>query len=285
MCNPASFVLTKESVFWSRKSDSHEDIIKEHALHDGGMNPEPNILRVEIAPDDGDIFSDPAGWVYKKDQDILPHWHDPAEDEKRARIALKEWVAARVFIGVNGKVFDADEVVFVKNSVIDRVEKTAEIRILMGGQVRLVRENGQVREVRGNGQVGEVWGNGQVGVVRGNGQVRLVRENGQVREVRENGQVGEVWGNGQVREVRENGQVGEVWGNGQVGEVWGNGQVREVRGNGQVREVRGNGQVGEHRGAVVICYGDNICVPLSPRSVVIDRRGPVSICHVGEAKP
>jgi hypothetical protein len=29
MCQPASFVLTKDGVFWSMKSDSHEDIIQE----------------------------------------------------------------------------------------------------------------------------------------------------------------------------------------------------------------------------------------------------------------
>jgi len=36
MCRPASFVLTEHKVFWSKKSDSHEDIIREFGLHPDG---------------------------------------------------------------------------------------------------------------------------------------------------------------------------------------------------------------------------------------------------------
>ena len=51
MCQEASFVLTKPKVYWSRFTDSHEEIIKEFGLHaDGvanGVNG-PSILRVEV---------------------------------------------------------------------------------------------------------------------------------------------------------------------------------------------------------------------------------------------
>ena len=116
MCHFASLVLTKDSVFWSKKTDSHEDIIKEFDLHEGSNPKSPNILRVELLPRYGDPFSDPATWAYKVYQDLTPKWHDKKADEKRARAALLDLVAARVFIGKSDLVFDAGEIVFVKDS-------------------------------------------------------------------------------------------------------------------------------------------------------------------------
>ena len=95
MCSPASFVLTKNSVFWSMKNDSHEETITEHKLHQDGVRG-PNILRVEIRPPNGDFNRDSSEWEYKLDQDLMPAWHDAETDEARARLALNDWIAARV---------------------------------------------------------------------------------------------------------------------------------------------------------------------------------------------
>jgi hypothetical protein len=90
MCKFASFVLTKDGVFWSDKSDSHEDIISEHGLHADGIRG-PNILRVEIVPGSKiKKFSQYKDWEYRIDQDRMPSWFDAPKDEKRARQALKD---------------------------------------------------------------------------------------------------------------------------------------------------------------------------------------------------
>ena len=47
MCRPASLVITKERVFWSTKTDSHEDIIREFGLQDEVAG-QIAIVRVEI---------------------------------------------------------------------------------------------------------------------------------------------------------------------------------------------------------------------------------------------
>ena len=96
MCHPASFVLTKDSVFWSMKTDSHEDIIREFELSQDGLRG-PNILRVELTPPKMIDYGAPAKkWNYKLDQDILPEWHDAKADEARARLSLVEWIDKRV---------------------------------------------------------------------------------------------------------------------------------------------------------------------------------------------
>ena len=90
MCTPASFVLTRDRVCWSRVTNSHEDIIREYTLHVDGARG-PNVVRVEITPGDGNYFSDPATWIFCTDQDQFPEWYDPARDEARTRAALPEW--------------------------------------------------------------------------------------------------------------------------------------------------------------------------------------------------
>ena len=96
MCNAASFVLTKSSVFWSMRTDHHEDIIREFELSQDGVRG-PNILRVEITPPNmTDYGTSPEQWTYKLDQDLLPEWHDAKADEARTRVALAEWIEKRV---------------------------------------------------------------------------------------------------------------------------------------------------------------------------------------------
>ena len=90
MCTPASFVLTRDRVCWSRVTNSHEDIIREYTLHVDGARG-PNVVRVEITPGDENYFSDPATWIFCTDQDQFPEWYDPARDEARTRAALPEW--------------------------------------------------------------------------------------------------------------------------------------------------------------------------------------------------
>ena len=97
MCKPASMVLTKDKVFWSMNTDSHEGIIDEYKLHADGKRG-PNILRVEIVPPNGDRTKPPSKWVFGYDQDVLPSWADAERDEKRTRAALREWKSKRVFV-------------------------------------------------------------------------------------------------------------------------------------------------------------------------------------------
>ena len=97
MCQPASFVVTKDRVFWSLRTDSHSEIVTEYELHEHGSHG-PKIVNVEITPPDGDFTRPLTEWVYKVDQDILPDWHDNADTESRSRDALDEWAAKRLLL-------------------------------------------------------------------------------------------------------------------------------------------------------------------------------------------
>jgi len=96
MCEFASLVVAKKSVHWCME-DSHEKIIEEHNLTADGVRG-PNIVRVEIVPPDRDPSRPLDEWIYRIDQDLLPNWHDAEDTERRARGALIDLVAARVFL-------------------------------------------------------------------------------------------------------------------------------------------------------------------------------------------
>ena len=85
MCQAISGVLTKDYVFFGI-TDSHEDIIKQHRLHEGAGR--VNILRFEITPPRGDFSAPLEQWTYRRDQDVFPKWHDEDYDEFRASAAL-----------------------------------------------------------------------------------------------------------------------------------------------------------------------------------------------------
>jgi hypothetical protein len=95
MCKYASFVLTKDKVFWSNKTESHEEIIREFDLCEtDSTKTRINILRVECSPDK--CWGDLSKWIYKVDQDIRPEWFEPQECEARTRKALKEKIGKKL---------------------------------------------------------------------------------------------------------------------------------------------------------------------------------------------
>ena len=93
MCRAASFVVTKDKVYWSETIDSHEDIIKECNLHEGDRI---NFVRVEIVPPYGNYRLPISKWEFVVDQDIIPDWFDKKEQEVRCRKALKDWYKVHV---------------------------------------------------------------------------------------------------------------------------------------------------------------------------------------------
>ena len=90
MCRPASFIVLRDKVAWSKYTDCHEDIISEHGIHMDGVKG-PNGVRVEISPNEGDLSSDIITWRFVVDQDRLPPWWDRDDAEKRVRLELKKW--------------------------------------------------------------------------------------------------------------------------------------------------------------------------------------------------
>jgi len=93
MCQSASFVVTKNEVFFSESGDSHEHIIDENHLNhiDGLRN---GLVRCEITPPDENYRLPLEQWVFHVDQTYLPEWANPKEMEEACRAKLPAWCKA-----------------------------------------------------------------------------------------------------------------------------------------------------------------------------------------------
>ena len=154
MCNAASFVLVKNRVFWSKKTDSHAEIIKEFSLCESIRNESAHtcevcVLKVEITPPREHAYDAPLNeWVFRVDQDIMPKWFDAIADEKRARGALEEWAKARLIRnGENRSVNDGDCIHAVCGGTISAV-RGGTISEVCGGTILSVC-GGTISAVRG----------------------------------------------------------------------------------------------------------------------------------------
>ena len=88
MCKFASFVLTKDEVYWSDKSESHTAICEEFHLKEDNHRNEPQLLMCELLPttDLDDFASYNCNW----DQDVKPDWFVAEVDERRVRVAMNQ---------------------------------------------------------------------------------------------------------------------------------------------------------------------------------------------------
>jgi len=197
MCNPASFVLTKDNVFWSKNTDHHNEIMEENNLRDTFAG-KPQILKVEITPNDGDLFSDINKWVFRFDQDILPDWANKEKDEKRTRGALQGWCERKLISGVTQELTEGE--FYVSGSAqIKRVSGSAQINYVYGSaQIKRVYGSAQINEVSGSAQINEVSGSAQSKRVYGSAQINYVYGSAQINEVSGSAQINEVSGSAQI---------------------------------------------------------------------------------------
>ena len=169
MCEPASFVLTATDVFWSGTNDSHEEIIKEHQLDD--TTSPPSILRVEILPPDMDMSKPLREWGWKIDQDIMPTWHNPIQDEHRCRVELEKWFARNVL--ASGEHATSGTARFICGSAtIKEVYGSATIEQVSGSAtIKEVYDSATIKEVYDSATIGVVYGSATIGVVSGSATI------------------------------------------------------------------------------------------------------------------
>ena len=166
--------------------DSHTELLEQAGLKDDTVN--PNFVRVEILPQDGNIYNHKmSNWELQVDQDLIPDWFDKKKAETLMKKSLKNVFKHR----------------FVMPG--DTVDEITEGRwFINGGTVDYIR-GGTVRNIRG-GTVDYICG-GTVHDICG----------GTVRNIY-GGTVRNIWG-GTVRNIR-GGTVRNIWG-GTVRNIYG----------------------------------------------------------------
>jgi len=139
MCIPASFVVTKERVFWSKNTDSHEEIICEFRLKEMDVRGTPTLVRIEITPPMADLGKPLTDWVYHLDrQDIRPSWYDAADVERRARSVLPQWRDAKVVGPGEVREKHTEGQIYVYGGTVQKVYNGGTVQKVYGGSVQKV---------------------------------------------------------------------------------------------------------------------------------------------------
>ena len=264
MCRFRSGILLKDrAVIAQKDNDSHQDMLEGLNISDTYENAARVFVRAELIPEKNEWWTDPDGWEFVIDQDIVPDWFE--EDREghisRFRAAVKEWWSGHVLAG---KKIDTLRTGYymLKDCEVDKLCGDAMV-LLKNSQVGEMRDGSQVGEMRDRSQVGEMYGSSQVGKMWDNSQVGEMWDSSQVGEMWDSSQVGEMYNSTQVREMHDSSrvremhdssrvremynstQVREMWDNSQVGVMCGSSRVEKMHDSAQVGRMHGNSQVGE----------------------------------------
>ena len=184
MCQIKSGIVLKDRVFMPLDYDSHEEMVEELKLNDSTK--EPQFVRVEVTPKDGDIFNhNLKNWELQIDQDLIPKWFNKNQSEKEAKEKLKEWFETRFAIGK-----------------VDRINKG---RWFIGknAQVKYIHGSAQVEYIRDSAQVEYICGSAQVKYIHGSAQVKYISGSAQVGSIRDSAQVEYIYGSAQVENIKD----------------------------------------------------------------------------------
>ena len=93
MCRFRSGILLKDrAVIAQKDNDSHQDMLEGLNISDTYENAARVFVRAELIPEKNEWWTDPDGWGFVIDQDIVPDWFE--EDREghisRFRAAVKE---------------------------------------------------------------------------------------------------------------------------------------------------------------------------------------------------
>ena len=98
MCKFKSALVLKDRIFLP-DYDNHDKMLHELGIEDNFTNASKVFVRVELSPEDGDIFRDVDGWELKVDQDILPDWWNEAERLPKLKELVERWIQKHTISG------------------------------------------------------------------------------------------------------------------------------------------------------------------------------------------
>ena len=114
MCKLKSAIILKDRIFMP-DYDSHSKMLEELKITDDYFNASKVFVRVELVPENGDVFSSIDGWKLEVDQDITPEWFDKKDCAERMREAVREWAKTHIFVGQNYLKISHGENIFIKD--------------------------------------------------------------------------------------------------------------------------------------------------------------------------
>ena len=114
MCKLKSAIVLKDRIFMP-DYDSHSQMLDELGIEDDYLGASKKFVRVELSPQNGDVFSDIDTGTLTVDQDIKPDWFSDEDCKPRMIEAVKSWAKTHIHIGVDDLTIDIGENHYIKD--------------------------------------------------------------------------------------------------------------------------------------------------------------------------
>ena len=265
MCKPASMIVTRDRVSWSKMTDNHTSIIEEFSLVEMVAN-KCCFVRVEITPPCSRFDAPLADWCYRVDQDILPDWYDkdPDKYEQRVRDTLKDWHKQKVVTEDHrdidcGTLYVCDHaaVDIFGNAVADIFDHAV---AKISGHATAEISGDATAEISGHATV-DIFGNAAAKI--GGNAVANIYDHA-TAEIFDHAAV-DIFGNA----------VADIFGNA-AAKIGGN-AVANIFGN-AVADIYDNANVQAEENATIIQYGGTVTLK-GKQAVCVDRRKDIVVCR------
>ena len=189
MCKLKSAIILKDRIFMP-DYDSHSEMLEELGITDDYINASKMFVRAELAPENGDVFSDIDGWKFSVDQDITPEWFDKKDCAERMKKAVKEWAKTHIFIGQNGLTISHGENIFIKDCKNVDIYGNATVKYICGkATVKNICGNATVDCICGKATVENICGDATVKNIYGSATVKNIFGDATVKNICDNATV------------------------------------------------------------------------------------------------
>ena len=198
MCKLKSAIILKDRIFMP-DYDSHSKMLEELGITDDYINASKVFVRAELAPENGDVFSNIDSWEFSVDQDITPEWFDEKDCAERMRKAAKEWANTHIFVGQNELKISHGENIFIKDCKNVDICGDATVKNICGSAtVKNIYDNATVEHIFGDATVKYIFGDATVKYIFGDATVKYIYDNATVKNIYDNATVEHICGSATV---------------------------------------------------------------------------------------
>ena len=192
MCKLKSAIVLKDRIFMP-DYDSHSQMLEELGIKDDYLGASKKFVRVELSPEDDDVFSDIDGWVMNVDQDITPEWFSAEECRPRMVEAVKKWAQSHIFIGEKNLEINGGANIYIKDCEVNYICGSATVNFISGSAT--------VKRICDSATVDNVCGSATVNFISGSATVENICDSATVENICDSATVKCICGSATVKRI------------------------------------------------------------------------------------
>ena len=239
MCKLKSAIILKNRVFVP-EYDSHTEMLEELGIKDDYLNASKTFVRVELSPDDGDVFSDIDTWELSVDQDIMPEWYDEDIYKPQVVEAVKEWAKDHIHIGVDGLKIATGRNHYIKDCKDIQIYGSATVENICGSStVNYICYSATVENICGSATVDNICDSSTVNYICDSATVNYICGSATVKNICGSATVENICGSATVDNICGSATVDNICDSSTVGNICDSSTVDNICDSATVKNAKG----------------------------------------------